>query len=325
MTVYLKGEGNKKKYLSGHDVPQVSDLFIDKLYMTLPIPKNQQMQVESKFEEAINCGIGYKCYTGGYYKSLKLTSSLIDEGTVIIQCTPKNPKLNFFRIEFTPSLVDLSILKKDLDNLLPGGYQHLIDAGKVNRIDLTVDASYLDATDIIVTHKKMKTEKLFAKNGAIESKYLGAAGSKKQFLLYDKVKEIKEKNKKKLKGFKAMVPGHSLFRIECRLLKLACPLNEIVNLPNPFTDLFPTAYPGAKATKEYDPLWPLFLCACRFEGVDNAVAYLNAADKATFTKRLEEKGKKDWWNPEKIWKGLASAINVITNVNGISPLIAQIT
>ena len=48
MSVYLKENGQKKYFKGKQLVPQVSDLFIDKLYITLNIPKAlQQKAIES--------------------------------------------------------------------------------------------------------------------------------------------------------------------------------------------------------------------------------------------------------------------------------------
>jgi hypothetical protein len=325
MTVYDK-TGSIVKYLGGPNVPQVSELFIDRLCMTLDIPKSHHAATIANFKKAEDCGDGEKPKkkVGKYDYSLHLTGDT-EEGQILIQCSPSNPSYRFFRIEFNPSKANLWNLKKNINNIVPGGYENLMNTGLVTRIDFTVDISYLDATDIIASHSKIEVESLYAKNGSIESKYLGASSSNHQTLLYDKVAEIVHSNKKKPKGLKSQVPPNKLLRVEYRHLKSYCTLQEHETLKNPFVDLTLIAFPELKSEKQYDPLWTLFLVTCRYKGVKNALSYFNENDKAIYLKRLKAEGKTDWWNPKKIWEGLPAAIASLMNVKSSAPSLSLLT
>lgn len=322
MVIHRK-KGDTFTYLTGQLVPQVGPLFVDMLTMTLDIPVELHAEVVAGFKKAKELGDGKYVSRTAYSSNLKLSTEV--EPDVLIQCSPKIPTHRFFRIEFNPSKVNLHNLRKNIDNILPGGYSHLMSAGIVTRIDLTIDALYLDATDIIASNPKITVEKHYAKNGTIETKYLGASSSNKQFVLYDKVAEIKHSNAKKVKAFKTAIPTDKILRIEHRFLKLNCTLKGVATLPNPFQDLSLVAYPGSKSTKAYDPLWTLFLSACRFEGVETAFTHLNDEDQENFRKRLKADGRTDWWKPETVWQGLPSAIDSIVNVKGYTPIFTHIS
>ena len=321
MPVYLK-ENDQKKYLKGKQlVPQVSDLFIDKLYITFNLPKEQQQKAIDTFLEAEDNGwlsnafIKKSAYTHNWYMS---TDNPIGDGAVLFQCKPKAPSHNFLRIEFNPAKADLASIKTFFDQFVPGGYSDLVSKGTCNRIDLTVDVSFLDATEIIASYPKMKTEKHIGKGGKTESKYLGATGSNKQIVIYDKRAETIAKNKKKPAGLKKPVPKHKLLRVEMRLLKLGKSLKELVGLENPLKDLTLIAFPGVLSADAYDPTWKLFLRVCDNEGTAAALSYLSGEDKKLFEERLKKEGRTDWWMPEKIWLGLSATIQKLIDVQGLS-------
>ena len=320
MTVHIQHKNGKVTYPGGSEVPQVSNLFIDMLTMTLSIPKEFHHKVVAGFHHAYNHGWGKKDYKTAYSNGLKLTADFPhDEGNILIHCAPKKTTHNFFRIEFNPSHANLDHLKTVLDHILPGGYASLISSGIVTRIDFTVDVSYLDATDVIAMYPKMKVEKHIGKGGVTESKYLGAIGSNKLIVLYDKAVQIAEMNKKKPAGLKKPVPSDKLLRVEFRLLKTGYTLKEIETVPNPFEHLTLIAFPGSKSPQSYDPTWTLFLSVCRNEGIPSALSHFNDQDQAHYTHRLNTEGRKDWWKPEQVWSGLPAALKAITSPKGYTP------
>jgi hypothetical protein len=327
MTVKVKKNG-KLEYLGGSTVPLLSPLFIDKLYIVLPIPADLHAKTIEGFEKAIKNGWGKKAYMPKYEHSLKLSADSHGEGSTIIQCNPKNPAYRFFRLEFTPSKADLNNLKTTIDHILPGGYANLMANGIVNRIDFTVQAAYINPTDILASHPDMKDGKHFGKDGLIESKYLETPGSpaiNKQILLYDKNAEVAQSNKKKSQGLKSPIPDYKVLRIEFRLMKTNMTLKELEALENPFLNLSLTAYLPSNLSKQYDPIWPLFLCSCRYEGVEKALLYFNDEDREHYKNRLKTDGKTDWWDPAKIWQGLPAALKLVTHPKGNNPSLQTIS
>lgn len=289
--------------------------------MTLDVPEKDHAAVIAAFHKAKENGDGKKISKAAYVHCLKLSAE--NEGDIRIECSPTTSKKSgnkyrFFRIEFNPSKANLNNLKKNIDLILPGGYTYLMKHGIVTRIDVTVDASYLDATDVIANNPKVKVERHYAQNGTIQTKYLGASSSGKQTILYDKVAQLKHANAKQEKGFKTPLPPHNVLRIEHRFRKLGCTLTDVANLPNPFLDLGLIAYAGSKSAEEYNPLWTLFLCACRFGGVEAALKHLSPHHQDIYKERLHKEGRTDWWEPGKVWDGVSAAISAIINVKGYS-------
>jgi hypothetical protein len=225
MTIFIN-KGDKVQYLKGLDVPKVGGLFIDKLTMTMEIEPVLQKVVKKRFVELVNLGQAYNVATTIYDINIKPTGGDADTAGILIQCAPKsagykNSPKNFFRLECNPSHADLGYLKGLIDYLLEesGGYKKLMKTGSVTRLDISVDVDYLGPTDILASYGKIKTVLHFTKNGKIETKYLGATGSNKQIMLYDKTAEIVKSNKKKSAWGKDSVPDHKIMRIEIKLSK----------------------------------------------------------------------------------------------------------
>ena len=313
MTVYMKDPG-KVTYATAQEIPLVGTLCIDFLSLTLRIPEVFHQDVAAEFQKAHDLGWGYKIPKAGYVNNLMLSADFPqDEGNILIQCSPKKTGLNFFRIEFNPSNTDVLSLKARLDDILPGGYDHLMKSGTVTCIDLTFDVSYPDDTDVIAMYPKMKVEKHVGKGGVTEAKYLGAIGSNKLIALYDKTAQITYKNKKIPVGLKKPLPTDKLLRVELRLLETGYTLKEMEAFSNPFKGLTLVAFPGSKSKAYYDPTWTLFLSVCQDKGIPGALAHFDAGDMKEYKKRIDAEGRTDWWNPEDVWSGLPAAMKAITS------------
>lgn len=323
MSVHVKKNGKLEYLTTGQAVPQVGKLFIDKLTMTCPVPENHHDVTIARFIETVNSGYAIKSPVLAYKHSIKLSTA--NESDIFFQCAPQDPKYNFFRLECNPAKADMNYIKTQLDQILgaTGGYSGLISKGVVTRIDFTVDADYISPTDILAHYPKMKVEKHYAKNGTIETKYLGDVSSNKQIVLYDKPAEIVHANKKKGKWLKSVIPYDKRLRIEIRLCNTSRTINELLTLPNPFKGLQLSAYPEPMTMESYDSLWTLFLSACRFEGVKNALLHFNEHDREFYKKRLITEGKTNWWKPEKVWQELPAALKVVTDVKGYHPTLQK--
>jgi len=189
----------------------------------------------------------------------------------------------------------------------------MVEHAKITRIDFTVDVLCLDINELIVIHHASHVENHYAEDGSMGSKYLNFT-TEKHFLIYDKKKQMK-----KVKKMQQLLPDQGWTRIEYMLRKPDLDLKKMTSLPNPFSDLQLIAYPGANGDKVYNPTWQLFLSACRFEGVEKALAYFSEADRVHYKTRLLTEGRSEWWKPEQIWQGLAAAINTIMTPKGYAP------
>lgn len=302
-----------KKYGKQPIVPVAGELFIDKLCMTVDYPASDRPKIIEAFKKAKKDHLAGWFPSTTYKHGIKLLPEEQENG-VILQCTPfanKKASAKFLRIEFNPSHVDLPTLKTHLKEILPGGYGYIMAKGKITRIDLAVDVDYIDAHDVLAKslNPYVKVDSLFSKNGHVESRYVGSMESKKFFRLYDKPAEIEKKNKKKV--VKATVPEHKILRIEYS--NSQCPsFQTVLDLPNPFLQLDVAVYRQHKPFKDDHPMWPLFLTACRFQGVKQALGYVSKSEAELFKERLAKEGMKSWWKPEQVWSGVQAAIEKVT-------------
>ncbi|MDD2499607.1 MAG: hypothetical protein PHN92_02175 [Geobacter sp.] len=304
-----------KKYGKQSIVPVVGELFIDKLCMTVDYPASDYPKIIGAFKKAKIDKLAGWFPSTTYKHGIKLLPEEQENG-VILQCTPfANTKATskFLRIEFNPDHVDLATLKSHLKVILPGGYGHIMAKGGITRIDLTVDVNYIDAHDVLVTslNPKVKTDSLFSKNGHVETRYVGSMESDTFFRLYDKPAEIEKTNKKK--EVKVKLPEHKILRIEYCNTKCKS-FQDVLALPNPFLQLDVAVHHQHKPYKSDHPMWPLFLTACRFQGIKRALGYLSKSDAEQFIEKLAKGGLRNWWMPEKIWMGLPEAIQKIVTI-----------
>lgn len=309
MAVWIKDNKHGKQPI----VPVVGELFVDKLCMTVNYPASDHPKIIEAFKKAKKDHLAAWFPNTTYKHGIKLLPEEQENG-VILQCSPfanKKASAKFLRIEFNPSHVDLPTLKSHLKEILPGGYGHIMAKGKITRIDLAVDVNYIDAHDLLVTslNPKVKTDSLFSKSGHIETRYVGSMESDTFFRLYDKTAEIEKTNKKKV--VKAVVPEHKILRIEYCNTKCTS-FQDVLDLPNPFLQLDVAVHRQHKPFKNDHPMWPLFLTACRFQGIKRALGYLSKSDAELFKERLAKDGQTSWWKPEQVWSGVQAAIEKVT-------------
>lgn len=319
MTVKIK-KNEKLHYTDGSPVPTVTDIFIDKLFITADYPEADHAQIIQNFYLAKDNNAGYSKKTQYKHNCTLSSNYAAYEGEASIHCLPPPKKKGyyFFRLAMNPARVDLNYIKTELDKILPGGYAGLLAKGRVTRIDLTVDVYDVRIFEIIAAYPQMRVESHYGMGSNKQSKVIGKHN--KIITLYDKKQQLTEitKNKSPFTLNLPMPPGH-LTRIEIQLNRTNKNLAGILTFPNPFKPLLLVAYPGSMSPKNYDPMWTLFLAACQDHGRKAALTHFSAADKKHYKARLENEGKSDWWKPEELWKGLPAVIDSILNVKGYGP------
>lgn len=330
MPVVIK-KGNQKFYTGGHLVPLLTTPIIDKLYLTLDIPVHQQDQIISNLKKLAEAGYGIEIVKPAYTHNLKISQNFPDyEGEGIIQCAPTytskpdavKKSYRYFRLGMTPSRIDLSNMKKILDQLLPDGYTGLLENGKVNQIDFTVDIKHIKVAELIASYPKLRVERHYGMGIAKQTKRLG--NNNKIVTLYDKKLQTNKYKKTHAATDTITLPGYELTRLELRIKDTKKRLDEILQLPNPFKPLSLIAFPGSMSPKNYDPLWLLFLSVCEDRGVKSALEHFNSSDKKAYALRLQQEGKKEWWQPDLVWEGIKKAITALYNVKGYTPLLQPI-
>jgi hypothetical protein len=323
--IHIKKHG-QNCYIDGSLIPVLSKPFIDKLYITVKFLPESHEKIISGFTELEQNGDGLKCYKAAYEHNLKISKNFPDyAGEALLQCSPNTKKkdYNFFRLEMTPSRIDLNNLKTILDKTVPDGYEGVLKNGKVTRIDLSVDITNIAVSEIIATYPKMRVERHFGMGVKKQTKILGSPASNKSITLYDKVQEQKVFNKKHADTPNKLSKGN-LTRLELSLKKTKITLAEIAVSPNPFKPLSLVAYPGCLSLKNYNPLWTLFLNVCQDHGGKAALAHFNKNDKDVYSYRLKHEGKSDWWKPGILWEGIQEAIEGLKIIKGNTPKISGV-
>lgn len=94
-----------------------------------------------------------------------------------------------FRIEFNPNKVEVEAHQQLIHKLLK-----LISDKSISRIDLAFDTSTIDLSEYLMfMDRPTKETEIRGINGALETKYLGVRRSDRYVRLYDKKKELRDK------------------------------------------------------------------------------------------------------------------------------------
>lgn len=299
MSVFIK----KNNVLS----PEVGPLICDKLSITVDIPKQNQKQVAHNVRD-----LGPTMHRGNYKFAGMLPANCLGvppsadkthETSVLVQCQPRSHIKNarYMRFEFNPSTVDLQWMVAQVDLIHPGLYKRAFKEGSVTRSDFAVDIAHAEMKDLLFCAPNFSIAGMRSTSGRTE--YIGSSA----WRIYDKRKQIKSNNQKKIKSLQVPVPESPLIRIE-RILKFPRTFPELIHLPNPFQKLTVAAYSHLESEGN---LWRLFLRLAQYEGAQTAL--LRIPDKpirARFRKKLAL-GQVDWFKPDLIWNQLPGLVTDI--------------
>lgn len=252
----------------------------------------------------LRSGYGRRVYNGMYSLCAQIYIAETPDITLLVQCAPKWAA-SFVRLEYNPASADPELVRPYVDFIVPGGNETLVNKGKCTRIDVTVDVHFADINQMLVSHPGFKKTSAYYGNGGIETLYIGTLESRKRFCIYDKVAEIKHKNKNKL--FKTDIPTHSITRIESRI-RQDIYLKELITLTNPFEKLC-IAYPPSPLSN--DPILPLFLECWRSKGAHDALLTIGDKELRRKYRKLLTMNTPSWWKPDAIWKQWPSVIDKI--------------
>lgn len=293
--------------------PVFSDVFCDRLTVTLKVKPEQYDEVKFNMNNMIENGYARKDYKWQYRLSMRLGIGEDNDSSTLIQCSP-HPFLSnysFFRIELNPHRLGsegLSELKLRIDEILPNGYDDLVRSGVCTRFDAALDLKYISIESLAFSYPKMRLSKAFYNSGSvtnyIQSYYIGGDKNKRQICIYDKVAQIKEYNQKNL--IKKDVPSFPVTRIEVRNKKRVR-VSELINIDNQFKPLevlLLSRFP------DIDWVFGLFVKAVRLEGLLNALLALPKYERAKYKKILKV-ANASFWKPDKHWEKWTDVIGEI--------------
>lgn len=306
----------------------VSPIFIDYLSLTLHVPEKDEKEIVNNFlvhlkewpdktELYGEGGAKIKTNDGLYHCRKDVYLDDIDEH-IRFYCWPRNSNSNFFKVEWNPSKVD-SVDVADLANwILPEGYSDLITYGKITRVDITTLLENIGLNDILYHYPNLKVNKTYADSVGNGSVYLGAASSEKCITLYDKKKQIKDKNKKKFKIHKLGVPEGKQIQVEFKFR----PKKQIVTLSNLSVvgkpvyeklDVLRLKFPPNQTT-DFDSLVKMTISNMQTRGFNKALQMIEGKKRREMVEvRVKKLCLAEWWNPGALWGTLPLAIEQIVN------------
>lgn len=279
---------------------KVSDVVIDKISIVLEVNDKHHHAIKERLEEMLP-EHGYKITRPRYKFSAKIYLEYPDIYAEVSIC-PKHPSYPFFRVEFNPAAGYVNDFKVIVKQILPGGYEQLVEGGKCTRIDAAVDVHGIDINDLIVLYPKMRKTKGFYNNGKLETYTLGIKYGETEICVYDKAAQIKMLNEKN--EIKLPIPKQPVTRIEVRKKK-GYPFKEIASVPNFFEGIQISSYFSFAPVKDKER-FNLFLEVCRSRGAVDALKMLSEASRVLYRKMIQS-CKLVWWNPQQIWGGWKSA------------------
>lgn len=282
---------------------KVSDVVIDKISIVLEVSDKHHHVIKERLEEMLS-EHGYKITRPRYKFSARIFLEYPDICAEVSIC-PKHPSYPFFRVEFNPAAGCVKDFKGIVGQILPGGYEQLVEGGKCTRIDAAVDVHGININDLIILYPKMRRTKGFYNNGKLETYTLGIKYGETEICVYDKAAQIKMLNEKS--DIKLPIPMQSITRIEVRKKK-GYPFKEIASVPNFFEGIQIASYFNIKPLKDIEK-FNLFLEVCRSRGAVDSLKMLSETSRTLYRKMIQS-CKLIWWNPKKIWDGwkCASAI-----------------
>ncbi|WP_204378160.1 hypothetical protein [Tardiphaga robiniae] len=206
-----------------------------------------------------------------------------------------------FRIEFNPSAIGsigFSELHGVLTSIMPGGWDYVIEYGRISRIDIAVDIPEARPGMFAVLPKQGLSTKEWTVAGKLQTLVLGKKGGN-QTLIYNK--------KAQQLGQGKPWEGKATVRVERRMLNPAIKkLSSLPDLPNPFAALSLTELLNAPPT-EKEWLWSLFKDSVSVRGLPAALARLPKAKRTLYRKHLESQPHQ-LWGPSVIWTNWLAAL-----------------
>lgn len=294
-------------------MPKCSPLFVDKLSMTLYVSDDEKMIVLKNFIEVVDQSYGGKLWESTNYNFSK--KIYVDGEYILFQCEPKQAGSNWLRVEYNPSKVSPSEVAGIVNLILPGGYNDLIAYGRITRIDFATNCKYLPVGNLFFQYPNMSISRNHLKSGAIQAAYLGGDEGVNQFVLYDKVAEIKSKNNKLGKSFKKEMPLTPTTRIEWRYRpKEICTFKKIQSATsNAFENLSLAVITGQPKipTDVKEGLVRLVFELSKYTGLQQALLAAPKQNRDELKCIILNSGNSGWWKPLDLWKTLPGALKDI--------------
>lgn len=307
---------------------EVSPLFIDYLCFTYDVSDLERTVVAQNFIEILGQlpdkkelysqkKIEIKTNDGLYHLRKDVYEADIDEH-IRFYCYPRNSNSNFMKVEWLPSKTE-SCRVADLVNLiLPGGYADLVTYGTIRRVDITTQIDGVFLPDLLYHYPNLKINKNYAGSKGNESVYMGAATSEKCFTLYDKAKQVKDKNKKKYPIHKCTIPSGKKIQVEFKFKpkKQQITLSNLSTLAKPHyekLEIMRLCFLPKQETV-FDSLVNVTISNMQTRGFNKALQMIDGKKRRDEVEnRVRKLCRAAWWDPVGLWGTMPLAIEPIMN------------
>lgn len=193
-----------------------------------------------------------------------------------------------------------------LDLIPSGGYPVLLEDGYLLQAELSADFRGIAIESLDAYSPRMEQGLYFYRGGALKTISLhdGKLGRPEAFCIYDKKLADKEQRHHIRHGPLLRVEARRRFNRTARYRTLK--FHELPNIENPFADL--CIYERSRIDEMFTAArHQRFLSAIHSSGVQAALSGTRGADRERRLRMLEC-CKASWWNPQRAWDGIYSAV-----------------
>lgn len=235
--------------------------------------------------------------------------SFIDDNQVRIELNSRIKGNSFLRIDYNPSKVSFSVLAMCLNDIMPNGIDCIFQKGRVTRLDIAMDIRDVKPYQIILDFMKSQFRENILESGRPDTIYIGKDTGVNQILMYDKVKELKAKNKiKALSDYQ--FPEYDLTRIELR--HRPSPATKFADLFNLENLLFKSVVIlGTPKKVKGDNPFNAMRDLCVLKGIRHVLKQLTEKEHDSFIDKLIKYSVPDFIDFIKLWATLPDALKQV--------------
>lgn len=229
------------------------------------------------------------------------------ENTARLEMNPRNPATPFLRLEYNPEKISFEAISACLNAVMPqGGVSPVFDHGNVTRLDIAADIRQVFPYQIILDYFKTRFRKVYLESGMVGSIYIGKDTGVTQMYMYDKVKEMLDKECQINPMSDYQFPTDGLTRIEIRHRpKGFTKLSDLFLLPNLFE---PMLIVGTPPQVKGDIVYNVMRDLCVHKGLRSTINKFPKAERLKFADKLGECGQADFLDIHQLWSTLPNAL-----------------
>jgi len=285
-----------------------SPVFIDTIAVSLSVPYKQRETVHLAIAELQQYYGSYAPRGKFYQYATNLNNSSEDpnipyEHKLMVQWYLKGGGDPYLRLKWNPNKISMEEVKYFINQILEGGYQQLVQQGRVTEVHFSIDFVGADMDRMLFNYPKMQREASNRVSGHTE--YLGCRAGATFIRLYDKAAEIAEFNKKnpKHKQPKLTQPTVRLEIVKRSKSNAIIWMRDLPTMPNPFAKFEIWGVPVSKYDEKHSLFW-MSLAVWQDRGRASMMSKLKMSpdDRKQYAKQFKKKPPA-WWQPNQLWEG----------------------